>query len=253
MTKSEPNEEPTSGEHSGDVVVVEDVDHRFGNLTVLEEISFGVAPGTFLAVIGPNGSGKTTLSRIIAGHLSPSEGEVVVTADEEHPIGYLPQQLQFRSALTVEETLQYYGDLLSTTVDIEAALTQVGMLEARNRRVSMLSGGMLRLLGIAQSILGSPRCLLLDEPWVGLDHRMTNHILQILTSLVDDDISVILTTHDLVSAEVADRIAIINQGRIVIKGSPQTIVDDSGTESLSEAFLGYIGEEPMVQTGRRSS
>lgn len=231
-----------------DVLIASDLTHQFGEQRVLDETSIRLSSGAQTAVVGPNGSGKTTLLGILAGILSPRSGRVTVAIDDAYPIGYLPQTPQFRGVLTVEETLDFYADLLGPAVDVESTIDRVGLTAVRNRRVRALSGGMLRLLGLAQALLGSPPVLLLDEPTSGLDPRMAAHISSVIESLPAEQ-SVLLATHDLEHAAQADTLVILHRGRVVARGSPEAIRGDVGASSLSEAFLELVGSEPTVQAG----
>ena len=233
------------------LLALENVEQSFGDVDVLDGISFDLSPGTVTAIIGPNGSGKTTLSQIIAGLSRPSDGTVSLETDAERPIGYLPQNPQFRPVFTVEETLGFYADLLTTADDPETAMEQVGLAGVGDRRVGALSGGMRRLLGLAQSFLGSPPLVVLDEPTSGLDPRMTQRIFDVITTRAETGTSVLLTTHDLSYAVAADSLVVLHRGRIVAKGTPEELLAQTSTDGLPDAFFSIVGEEPAVQTGIR--
>lgn len=229
---------------------LEDIGLSFGDLTVLEDVSLTVPANTVTSLVGPNGSGKTTLAQVLVGVLAPDSGSRMVSTDSERPVGYLPQSPRFRPVLTVEETLEFYARLLDTAVDVEHVLEQVGLIGARDRRVDTLSGGMRQLLGIAQSILGRPSLVVLDEPTSGLDPRMKRNVFDIVSEMATDGTAVLLTTHDLASAEASDRVALLNQGRIILNESPDEFRTHTNTESLLDAFLATVGRDPSVQTGR---
>lgn len=232
------------------VLQADGVNHRFGDLAVLNDVNLTVRSGSVTAIIGPNGSGKTTLIRILAGLLTPTSGRVRVEVDVERPRGYVPQENYFRPQLTVRETLQFYEAHLSESADAERMLQRVGLSEAKHRRIDALSGGMLRLLGVAQAVLGEPPVVLLDEPTSSLDPRMTRHIHRVAADIADSDTGVVLTTHDLYSAERVDRLLVLDEGEIVADDSPDAIKSETNTESLSDALVELVGEDPIVQTGR---
>ena len=243
---------PSNGEQQSQepLLLVENVEQSFGTVTALDDVSLQVPANTVTAVVGPNGSGKTTLSRIIAGLSQPSSGDVSFQTTGERPVGYLPQEPQFRPVFSVEETLQFYADLLTDAETPTDIMKQVGITDIRNRRVDALSGGMRRLLGIAQSFLGSPPLVVLDEPTSGLDPRMTRRIFDVITTQAAEGTSVFLTTHDLHYATEADSVVVLHHGRATAQGSPEELRAQTSTESLSDAFFSIVGTEPTVQTGR---
>ncbi len=244
---SDTNQETTT--RSDTLLAVKDVSHSFGDVNALDDVSFDISRGSVTAIIGPNGSGKTTLAHIVTGLRRPDSGEIALDASSDRPIGYLPQSPRFRPVFTVEETLQFYADLLFTPVDIDAAMERVGLSDVPDRRVDALSGGMRRLLGLAQSVLGDPSLVILDEPTSGLDPRMTKQIFDIAAGQADDDTAVLLTTHDLSYAANADNVVVLNRGTVIDSGSPAELTARTNTESLAEAFLAMVGTTPTVQTG----
>ena len=243
-----------SATHRADAEVaarLEHVERSFGDLTVIEDLSLSIPANAITAIVGPNGSGKTTLARMVAGVLHPHAGERTLTTDVERPVGYLPQEPQFRPAFTVEETLTFYADFLESAVDIDATMKRVGLAGVSDRRVDALSGGMRRLLGLAQSLLGRPPVVVLDEPTSGLDPRMQQHLLDVVTDVAAEGTGVLLTTHDLSWASETDTVVVLNRGEIVAQDSPDEIMAKTESESLWDAFLALVGEDPIVQTGGR--
>ena len=256
---------------------VSGVGHGFGGVRVLEDVSFDVPAGRAVAVIGPNGAGKTTLFRVVAGLLRPDAGRVRIAAGGSRDdvgeaeggggntggeasatasgrsVGYLPQNPSFRPQFTVEETLGFYADLLAGPVDVEAALERVGLLGVRERRVGALSGGMVRLLGVAQAVLGDPPLVVLDEPTGDLDPAMTDHVFEAIEGLAAGGTGVLFATHDLTGAARADDVVFLDRGRLVFEGPPADLLERSGASSLPEAFLGQVREDegttPTVRRG----
>lgn len=241
----------SSGESQEVIVRLEDVTRSFGDLTVLDGISLEFAADEVTAIVGPNGSGKTTLLRVLAGVLGVDDGSRQIPTATERPIGYLPQDPRFRTQFSVEETLQYYADLLEADVDVEASMKQVGLLDVRNRRVGQLSGGMRRLLGIAQSLLGNPPVVVLDEPTSGLDPRMREHVFDTVGDIADAETTVVLSSHDLAGATRTDYIVLLNSGTVRRAGTPQELVDAGPGDSLAATFLDSIPAGPTVQAGTR--
>lgn len=242
----------TDGSTKAPIVTARGIGHAFDGVAVLDGIDVDVEAGAVTALVGPNGSGKTTLLRILAGLLAPDDGQVRVRAPADRPLGYLPQEPTFRGRFTVAETVDFYATLLDGDGDPDGVLERVGLDVVADRRVDALSGGMRRLLGLAVAILGEPTLVVLDEPASGLDPKIRAHVFDAIGSLGDGDTAVLLATHHLQGAELADRVLVLDRGAVVADGAPETILSESGTESLEDAFLALVSEELTVQPGVRA-
>jgi ABC-type multidrug transport system ATPase subunit len=232
------------------VLTLDGVDRGFGDLTVVEGVSTRLRAGQVAALVGPNGSGKTTLIRVIAGLLPADAGEVSVAAEGPRAVGYLPQAPRFRSRLTVTETLSFYADLVEGGVSVDEALERVGLAELRDRRIEALSGGMVRLVGLAQALLGDPALLVLDEPTSSLDPAMTEYIYDVIADLAAEaGTAVLLSTHDLDVSRVADRVLLLNRGRLAVDDTPEAVCAARDAETLTDAFLAEVGRGRTVQPG----
>lgn len=233
------------------------VDHFYGDVSVLEDVSLGVPAGTITALIGPNGSGKTTLIRALTGLHEPTEGTVRYRGPETaRPIGYLPQHPAFRPGFTVRETLAFYASLVGDDEGTALEhLERVGLEAAADRSVETLSGGMTRLLGIAQATIGDPPVVVLDEPGSGLDPGMRGRVYDVVADLATTGTAVLLSSHDLSLVERnADRIAMLDEGRIVQTGSPTAVRERFDAGSLYEAFeRGVSGEAGTVRVQGESA
>ncbi|OYR50893.1 ABC transporter [Halorubrum sp. Ea1] len=213
----------------------------YGGVRVLDDVSLDVEPGV-TAVVGPNGSGKSTLLRVLVGATEPTAGEVRYTgATGPKPIGYLPQRVPFRDGFTARETLAFYARLVGD--DPDAALERVGLGDAGDRHVEALSGGMRRLLGIAQAVLGDPSLVVLDEPASGLDPGMRERAFRAAANRADGDTGVVVSSHalDLVDAH-ADRIVILRRGRVGAAGPLDPLLDEHGAADASELYRAVVGE-----------
>jgi ABC-type multidrug transport system ATPase subunit len=217
------------------VASLSEVARSYGGVRVLDDVSLDFEPG-LTAVIGPNGSGKSTLLRLLVGATEPTAGEV------SHPgatgpksIGYLPQRVPFRDGFTARETLAFYARLVDD--DPDAALERVGLGDAGGRRVEALSGGMRRLLGIAQAVLGDPSLVVLDEPASGLDPGMRERAFRAAARRADGDTAVVVSSHalDLVDAH-ADRVAILGQGRVAAAGPLDRLLEERDAADASELY-----------------
>lgn len=231
------------------VVEAGDVSKSFGDVDVLEAVSFSIPDNRVTAIIGPNGSGKTTLAELITGVDTPTAGEITLHVGGERPVGYLPQDPRFQPSATVRETVAFYAALLAGETDVDAALARVGLEAAADRRTDALSGGMRRLLGIAVSLLGSPELVVLDEPTSGLDPEMTRHVYDVIAGLTERDQAVVLTTHDLSRAADADYLLVVSAGDIVSAGSPNAVRADTETDTLADAFETAVRGRTVTSKG----
>jgi ABC-type multidrug transport system ATPase subunit len=224
------------------VVAVEDVTKQFGSVTALDGVSLTADGGEVTALVGPNGSGKTTLLRMVAGLLPPTTGRVE-TVGTARPVGYLPQSPAFRPAFSVEGTVTFYAGLLSADVDVASTLDRVGLSALRGRRVDALSGGMTRLLGIAQATLGDPDLVVLDEPTGDLDPRMTEYVFEVVEELAADGMAVLLATHDLAGAAASDRVVVLDRGTVRVSGTPGEVTAEANADTLPAAFHALVRAE----------
>lgn len=209
------------------------VTKRYGNLAALTDVSFGVRQGEIFGYIGPNGSGKTTTIKIIAGLIRAYDGSVSLeghstrSAPEraQRLLGYLPQQAAFEEWRTVDQALTTFGRLsgLSRTElasRVPEVLQMLGIPETRYRRVTQLSGGTVQKVGMAQAILHAPPLLVLDEPVAGLDPASRFEFKRIFRSMREAGTTIFFSSHILSDVQdVADRIGILNHGRISYLGS----------------------------------
>jgi len=225
------------------------VTRTFGDVTALADVSVEIPGGTVVALIGPNGSGKTTLLRILAGLLSPTDGEVHYEGPSAtRPLGYLPQEPSFRPGYTTAETAAFYARLADD--DPSELLERVGLGTVPDRPVEALSGGMTRLLGIAQALAGEPPVLALDEPASGLDPVMSGRVFDIVEALAADGHAVVVTSHDLPLVErAADRIVVLDRGSVVAADTPAALRERTGGP-LHETFASLVdaGDDVAVRT-----
>jgi ABC-2 type transport system ATP-binding protein len=225
-----------SGPHP---IQVEGLTKRFGDFVADDAVSFTVKRGEIYGLLGPNGAGKTTLIRMLTTLLPPTsgsariEGRDVVTERSavRRAIGTVSQAQTTDENLTVRENLSVQGKMYGLwgrrlSERIERRLHQVGLWERRNQIARQLSGGMRRRLEIARGVLHSPRVLFLDEPTTGLDPQSRRAIWDMFGELRahEPDLAIILTTHAMEEADfLCDRVAILDQGRILCENSPAAL------------------------------
>lgn len=220
---------------------------RYGGRSAVAGVDLSLAAGQVMAIVGPNGSGKSSLLRALAGQV---RHEGVITWDNP-PVGYMPQDNAIRAALTAFEVV-LLGRMRSLSFRVgaedlrlaEAAMAELGVADLAERRIGELSGGQRQLVFLAQVLAGDPRVLLLDEPTSALDIA---HQLQVLALLRDVTRRRGLTTavvlHDLnAAARHADRIALLDRGRLIETGAPDVVLRP---ETLRSVF----GIEVAILTG----
>lgn len=222
-----------------------DVSRTFGDVTALADVSVEIPGGSVVALVGPNGSGKTTLLRILSGLLSPTDGDVEYEGPSAtRPLGYLPQAPTFRPGYTTAETATFYARLVDD--DPIELLERVGLGAVPDRRVEALSGGMTRLLGIAQALTGDPPVLSLDEPASGLDPVMSRRVFDIVEALADDGHAVVVTSHDLPLVDrAADHVVILDRGSVVASDTPAALRERTGGP-LHETFTELVEGDDAI-------
>jgi ABC-2 type transport system ATP-binding protein len=220
-------------------IQVENLTKRFGDFVADDAVSFTVQRGEIYGLLGPNGAGKTTLIRMLTTLVPPTSGSARIEGHDvvkERPavrraIGTVSQAQTTDENLTVRENLSVQGKMYGLwgkrlSERIERRLHQVGLWERRNQIARQLSGGMRRRLEIARGVLHSPRVLFLDEPTTGLDPQSRRAIWDMFGELRahEPDLAIILTTHAMEEADfLCDRVAILDQGRILCENSPAAL------------------------------
>lgn len=241
----------TTHETTESVLDVQSISHRYGLVEALSGVSFELHRGELLAVIGPNGSGKSTLLRDIAGIQEPTEGQITYRGPESsRPIGYLPQRPAFRPGQRVDDALRFFTDIAGVDRSVvDEVLDQVGLTAARERKVETLSGGMTRLLAIAQAMIGQPPVIVLDEPASGLDPQMRMHIFETLQEITASGTGILVSSHDLaLIEETAETVLLLEGGDPVASGSVAAIREQAGESTLHGAFRTLLEAEPGVVT-----
>ncbi|ASJ04213.1 ABC transporter ATP-binding protein [Thermococcus barossii] len=209
----------------------------YGDFLALKGIDLEVNEGEVFALLGPNGAGKTTLIRILAEGLGYDSGEIRVFGEPlskktARLLGYVPQESIAYDLLTVEENLRFYADLY------DAPNERIGELIARfelpaKKKAKELSGGFRRRLNLAIALLYEPRLLILDEPSAGLDVPSRRELWSTILRLREEGKTILLATHYMEEAEaLADRVGIMNEGRIIAVGTPRELKELAGKESV---------------------
>ncbi|WP_424018682.1 ABC transporter ATP-binding protein [Halorientalis pallida] len=229
----------------------------YGDVTALSGLDLSIPKGTVYGFLGPNGAGKTTTMRILTTLTEPTSGDAWIDGDHvadrdavvDH-VGYLPEQPPVYDELTAREQLSYLADLrdLGTAERdrIDPLLERFGLLGDADDPIRTYSKGMRQKTALAGTVLGDPDVLFLDEPTSGLDPRAARTVRDLLAELAEQGRTVFLSTHVLpVVEELADRVGVLNEGRLVAEGSPAELEHraETGTErGLEDAFLDLTAE-----------
>ncbi len=241
-------------------VCLEHVTKNYGSLVAVDDVSFSTYNGEIIALLGPNGAGKSTLMNMIAGFLSPTKGSIYVKGKDvaydtfgvKKDIGFLPEGAPMYADMSVRLFLRYMIELKLNIEENEGqnkkqirkiyqdeflritALAKIN--EVLEQKIDTLSKGFLRRVGFAQSIIGNPTVLLLDEPTDGLDPNQKDHMRALIKNMGKNK-TIIISTHLLEEAEtLSTRIILINKGKAAIDASLQEILKKTKVSSLEDAF-----------------
>jgi ABC-2 type transport system ATP-binding protein len=242
---------------------IEDLTKRYPTgVEALRDVSLDVERGEFFGLLGPNGAGKSTLIHCTTGLAQPTSGTIRVFGhdaigdygDARQAVGLAPQEPNLDWFLTVEETLDYHagyfgmprrerreraGELLET----------FSLTAKRNERTRTLSGGMKRRLILARALMHRPRLLILDEPTAGVDIELRLELWHYVQRINEEGTTILLTTHYLEEAEqLCDKIAFINEGRIVAQGSSAELSATYGVANLEDAYLTLVGRRELSRS-----
>lgn len=212
-----------------EAIVVDNFSKRYGALQVVDHLQFTVQRGELFALLGPNGAGKTTTVETLEGYRTADEGSVRVLgldpirqAQELKPrTGVMLQQDGLYPALTAYEVLQLFAGYYQDPLNPKELLERVGLTSAAKTRCRRLSGGQKRRLALAVALIGRPEVVFLDEPTAGMDPQARQTTWEIVRELKRDGVTIVLTTHLMDEAErLADRVAIIDHGRLIALDTP---------------------------------
>lgn len=242
-------------------IEVEGLEKNYGELRAVDGISFSVQKGEVFSLLGPNGAGKTTTIEVLEGLRAQDQGTAKVLNmdpwskgyDLHKRIGVIPQGFKFLDYPTPREAIEYYAALFGKRVDPDELLRRVILEDAANIWFQNLSGGQKQKLGLALSLVNDPEVVFLDEPTTGLDPQARRAVWEVIRKLKGEGRTVMLTTHYLEEAEeLADRVAIMNHGKIVAMGTTDEIETKYGSGQrmvvrAKEDLLKFLKENTKLQ------
>lgn len=224
----------------------------------VSNLDLDILKGEIFGVLGPNGAGKTTLISMLCSLIKPTSGTFTINnldytnnkKELKQLIGIVPQEYALYPSLTAYENLSYFGSMYGLQgkvlkESIHLYLEKMGLLEFANKKIEIFSGGMKRRINLIASILHQPKILFLDEPTVGVDVQSKNVIIDHLKQLNKEGTTIVYTSHHLNEAEhFCSRVAIIDNGKIILKGKPKELISSNEkAHNLEDVFIRYTGKE----------
>ncbi len=232
------------------MIQINNVTKTFGSTTAVDNVTFSLAQGEFFALLGPNGAGKTTLVRMLLGFAQPSSGDITINGRNVRNVsarvgvGYLPEHFNMPAHLSGFQYLKRQAALLGikgaeAEKQIHSSLERVAMLEAHKKKSGTYSKGMKQRIGLAATLLGDPKFLLLDEPITGLDPIGVRQVRNTLEHLNRQGVTILLNSHLLSEVEkTCTSAGILYKGRLLVKGDLKQILPAGQT--LEDVFVKHI-------------
>jgi ABC-2 type transport system ATP-binding protein len=242
---------------------IEDLVKRYPTgVVALHGVSLDIDEGEFFGLLGPNGAGKSTLIHCSTGLAQPTSGTIRVFGhdaigdygDARQAVGLAPQELNLDWFLTVEETLDYHAGYFGMPKRerrerARELLDTFSLTGKRDERTRTLSGGMKRRLILARALMHRPRLLILDEPTAGVDIELRLELWHYVRRINQEGTTILLTTHYLEEAEqLCDKIAFINEGRIIAQGTSGELAANYGVANLEDAYLALVGRKELSRS-----
>jgi len=249
------------------ILVVEDLWKSYAQTVALRGLTFEISKGEFFGLLGPNGAGKTTTIGLLSGLIEPTRGHISIDGfdlfsspmEAKAKLGLVPQSFALYPTLCARDNLVFFGRIYGLKGKrlrerMARVLEMVELTDRANQTVATFSNGMKRRLNIAAGFLHEPEILILDEPTVGVDTQSRNAILESLDSLNESGVTVLYTTHHIEEAQrLCDRVAIMDQGKIIALDSPAGLIRDLGKGMIRMEFNAGIDDGLMDQLGRIGS
>ena len=242
---------------SESAITITNLTKRFDDITAVDNLSLEIGWGELFGILGPNGAGKSTVVNILSTLLDPTEGSAAIDGHDvvfgpdsvREVIGVCPQKPAFYSYLTGEENIKLMGDMHLVPKDVldervKTMVEKIGMEDHIDRRAGKYSGGMIRRISMLMALINDPKIALLDEPTVAMDPKSRRAVWDFIRELKEQGKAVILTTHYIEEAqELCDRVAIIDDGKLIALGSPVELMEKHQAKNLEEVFLQLTGKK----------
>ncbi|MHA2026662.1 MAG: ABC transporter ATP-binding protein [Candidatus Thorarchaeota archaeon] len=242
---------------SESAITITNLTKRFDDITAVDDLSLEIGWGELFGILGPNGAGKSTTVNILNTLLEPTDGSVTVDGHDvvfdpegvREVIGACPQKPAFYPHLTGEENITLMGEMHLVPKDVlkervATMVEKIGMEDHIGRRAKDYSGGMIRRVSMLMALINDPKIALLDEPTVAMDPKSRRAVWDYIRELKEQGKAIILTTHYMEEAqELCDRVAIIDEGRLIALGSPSELMEKHRAKNLEEVFLKLTGKK----------
>lgn len=252
-------EETQSGGDTAKAIEVRELTKKFGDLAAVDHLSFSVDSGQIFGFLGPNGSGKSTTIRMLCGVLHPSYGSAAVfgrdvvkeTEKVRTSIGYMSQRFGLYNDLTIDENLNFYGEIYGLQKDelVERKdwIKNLALLKEKESVLAEhLSGGWKQRLALACAFIHNPKLLILDEPTAGVDPVSRRVFWDIIKSLPEQGTTVLITTHYMDEAELCDKVGFIFNGRLIELDEPGVLIKKEKAETLEDVFITLLKDNTEV-------
>ena len=244
---------------SAPIIRIRNLTKVFGSTVAVNDLSLDVGYGEFFCFLGPNGAGKTTTIKILTGLLRPTSGTARIDGSDiisdpvgaKRSIGYIPDHPYLYEKLSGREFMRFIAgmynmDGVATDKRIDELLDMFGIIDYADQLTEDYSHGMRQKLIFSATFLHSPRVVIVDEPWVGLDPKSIRFLKDFLKSKTREGLTIFMSTHTLsIAEEIADRVAIIHRGKLIALGTVEE-VKASNVRNLEDVFLELTAEEPEI-------
>lgn len=240
---------------TGKAIEIKGLVKRFSDVTAVDGLSLNIFKGEVFGLLGPNGAGKTTIINILSGLVRPTAGSATVSGFDvdrqidriREVIGVCPQQPAYYKYLTGRENISMYGELHGMDSEVIKSRTQylvekIGLTESVDRKTEGYSGGMVRRINLAMALIHDPPLVFLDEPTAAMDPQSRRATWDFIRDFKERDKTVILTTHYIEEAEeLADRVGIIDHGRLIALDTPGALIEENRGGNLEDVFIKLTG------------
>jgi ABC-2 type transport system ATP-binding protein len=242
---------------SESAITITNLTKRFGDITAVDNLSLEIGWGELFGILGPNGAGKSTAVNVLSTLLEPTDGSATVDGNDvvfdpegvREVIGVCPQKPAFYPHLTGEENITLMGEMYLVPKDVlkervTTMVEKIGMEDHIGRRAKEYSGGMIRRVSMLMALVSDPKIALLDEPTVAMDPKSRRAVWDYIRELKEQGKAIILTTHYMEEAqELCDRVAILDEGKLIALGSPADLMEIHQAKNLEEVFLKLTGKK----------